>query len=192
MQNDTERQDLRRRIKEAIASKDAGAAVRRARRLLAAASSKPADVMFCASAFTGIAEALTNDLRAQTTQDLHRALCHGRADPSFLTTEAVLSNYVLDLTVGGYGSYVDELLNPQSALARFKPDLVLILLDLEDIAGRLPDLCADGIGSAVEAEIEESVGSRGAAAQKLSLGKLRSNPLSGLRRPGPHLARRCC
>ena len=75
----------------------------------------------------------------------------------FLATEAVLSNYVLDLQVGGYGSYVDELLNPQSALAKFKPDIVFVLLDLEDIAGRLPDLCADGIGEGVDAEIEESV-----------------------------------
>ena len=75
----------------------------------------------------------------------------------FLATEAVLSNYVLDLQVGGYGSYVDEMLNPQSALAKFKPDVVCVLLDLEEIAGRLPDLCADGIGQGVEAEIEESV-----------------------------------
>ena len=75
----------------------------------------------------------------------------------FLTTEAVLSNYVLDLHVGGYGSYVDEMLNPQSALAKFKPDIVFVLLDLDDIAGRLPDLCADGIGEGVDAEIEESV-----------------------------------
>jgi FkbH-like protein len=64
---------------------------------------------------------------------------------------------VLDIEVGGYGSYVDEMLNPQSALAKFKPDVVCVLLDLEDIAGRLPDLCADGIGQGVEAEIEESL-----------------------------------
>jgi FkbH-like protein len=49
------------------------------------------------------------------------------------------------------------MLNPQSALARFKPDIILVLLDMDDIAGRLPDLCADGIGESVEAEIEESV-----------------------------------
>ena len=77
---------------------------------------------------------------------------------SFLAAEAVLSNYVLDLQVGGYGSYADELLNSQSALADFKPDLILILLDLEEIAGRLPDLCADGIGAKAEEEIEECAG----------------------------------
>jgi FkbH-like protein len=49
------------------------------------------------------------------------------------------------------------MLNSQSALAKFKPDLVLVLLDLEEVAGRLPDLCADGIGRDVDQEIEECV-----------------------------------
>jgi FkbH-like protein len=156
MQNDTERQDLRRRIKEAASAQDAGTAVTLARRLLAV-SGKPADVMFCASTFTGIADTLTSQLQAKRLKTyIVRSVTIEPILPS-LTTEAVLSNYVLDLTVGGYGSYVDELLNPQSALAKFKPDLVFILLDLEDIAGRLPALCADGIGDAVETEIRESV-----------------------------------
>jgi FkbH-like protein len=156
MQNDTERQDLRRRIKDAASAQDAGTAVTLARRLLAV-SGKPADVMFCASTFTGIADTLTSQLRAKRLKIyIVRSVTIEPILP-FLTTEAVLSNYVLDISVGGYGSYVDELLNPQSALAKFKPDLVFILLDLEDIAGRLPALCADGIGDSVEAEIGESV-----------------------------------
>jgi FkbH-like protein len=156
MLNDTERQDLRSRIKQATAVEDAGTAVTHVRSLLAS-SNKPADVMFCASAFTGIAEALTSKLRAKRLKTyIVRSVTIEPIIP-FLKTEAVLSNYVLDLDVGGYGSYVDELLNPQSALAKFKPDLIFVLLDLEDIAGRLPALCADGIGDAVEAEIEESV-----------------------------------
>src|SRR6202453_3701747 len=156
MQNDIERQDLRRRIKEAASAQDARTAVNLARRLLAV-SSKPADIMFCASTFTGIADTLTSQLGAKRLKTyIVRSVTIEPILP-FLTTEAVLSNYTLDLTVGGYGSYVDELLNPQSALAKFKPDLVFILLDLEDIAGRLPALCADGIGDAVETEIGESV-----------------------------------
>jgi FkbH-like protein len=156
MQNDTERQDLRRRIKEAALSQDVRTTVALARRLLAV-SGKPADVMFCASTFTGIADALTSQPRAKRLKTyIVRSVTVEPILP-FLTTEAVLSNYVLDLTVGGYGSYVDELLNPQSALAKFKPDLVFILLDLEDIAGRLSQLCADGIGDAVEVEVGESV-----------------------------------
>ncbi len=113
--------------------------------------------MFCASAFGGIADALKSQLGArQLRAYVVRSVTVEPILP-FLATEAVLANYVLDLQVGGYGSYVDELLNPQSALAKFKPDIVFVLLDLEDIAGRLPDLCADGIGDGVDAEIEESL-----------------------------------
>src|SRR5258707_7299003 len=156
MQSDSERQELRHLIKEAISRRDAGSAVQHSRTLLAA-SGKPADVMFCASAFAGIADVLAQQPQARRLKAyLVRSVTVEPILP-FLTTEAVLSNYVLDIQVGGYGSYVDEMLNPQSALAKFKPDVVCVLLDLEDIAGRLPDLCADGIGRGVEAEIEESV-----------------------------------
>jgi FkbH-like protein len=156
MQSEPERQELRRSVKEAAARQDASAAVRYGRTLLAA-SNKPADVMFCASAFASIADALKSQLGATRLRAyLVRSVTVEPILP-FLATEAVLANYVLDLQVGGYGSYVDELLNPQSALAKFKPDIVFVLLDLEDIAGRLPDLCADGIGEGVDAEIEESV-----------------------------------
>ena len=54
-------------------------------------------------------------------------------------------------------------------LRAFKPDLVLILLDLEEIAGRLPDLCADGIGAEVEKEIEECVARMAQLLRSLSL-----------------------
>ena len=142
MQNDSERQELRRNFKDAVSNEDAGSAIRYGRTLLA--SGKPADIMFCASAFTRIADALSRQPAAKRLKAyIVRSVTVEPILP-FLTTEAVLSNFVLDLQVGGYGSYVDEMLNPQSALAKFKPDIVLVLLDLEDIAGRLPDLCADG------------------------------------------------
>ncbi|WP_433974170.1 HAD-IIIC family phosphatase [Tunturiibacter lichenicola] len=156
MQSDTERQELRRSIKAAASAHEAAAVVRHSRHLLAV-SNKPADVMFCASTFNGIAEDLTNQMRARRLKTyIVRSVTVEPIVP-YITTEAVLSNYMLDLHVGGYGSYVDELLNPQSALAAYNPDLVCILLDLEDIGGRLPDLCADGIGERVDAEIDESV-----------------------------------
>ena len=156
MQSDTERQELRHRIKEAATRRDANSAVQYSRRLLAT-SGKPADVMFCASAFAGIADALAQQPAARRLKAYVVRSVTVEPILPFLTTEAVLSNYVLDIQVGGYGSYVDEMLNPQSTLAKFKSDIVCVLLDLEDIAGRLPDLCADGIGQSVEAEIEESV-----------------------------------
>jgi FkbH-like protein len=157
MQSDSERLALRRQIKDAASSRDAGTAVRCARTLVATVN-KPADVMFCASVFAGIAEFIQCQPGARTLKTYVVRSVTVEPILPFLTVEAVLSNYVLDLKVGGYGSYADELLNPQSALADFKPDLVLILLDLEEIAGRLPDLCADGRGVGVEEEVEECVG----------------------------------
>jgi HAD superfamily phosphatase (TIGR01681 family) len=156
MQSDSERQELRRCIKEAASRQDASAAVHYGRRLLAA-SNKSADVMFCTSAFADLADALAVQPAAKRLKvHIVRSVTVEPLLPYF-ATEAVLSNYVLDLQIGGYGSYVDEMLNPQSALAKFKPDVVFVLLDLEDIAGRLPELCADGIGEVVEAEVEKSL-----------------------------------
>ena len=156
MQTDSERQELRRCIRDAASRQDASAAVQYGRQLLAA-SNKPADVMFCASAFAGISDVLMNQRVAKSLKVYVVRSVTVEPILPYLATEAVLSNYVLDLRVGGYGSYVDELLNPQSALAKFKPDVIFVLLDLEDIAGRLPELCADGLGEHVETEINESL-----------------------------------
>ena len=153
MQSDIERQDLRRCVKDAVSNQDADAAVRYARRLIST-SNKSADVMFCASAFAGISDSIKSQLGAKGLRTFVVRSVTVEPIMPFLAAEAVLSNYVLDLHIGGYGSYADELLSPQSALADFKPDLVLVLLDLEEVAGRLPDLCADGIGARVEVEIE--------------------------------------
>ena len=156
MQTDSERQELRRCIKDAASRQDASAAVQYGRQLLVA-SNKPADVMFCASAFAGISDVLLNQRVAKSLNVYVVRSVTVEPILPYLATEAVLSNYVLDLRVGGYGSYVDELLNPQSALAKFKPDVIFVLLDLEDIAGRLPELCGDGLGEHVETEINESL-----------------------------------
>ena len=154
MQNESERQDLRRCIKDAVSKKDASAALKLGQALLAA-SSKPADAMFCASSFATIADALQNQLGARRLKTFVVRSVTLEPIVPFLSAEAACSNYLLDLQLGGYGSYMDELLNPGSALAQFKPDLVLIVLDLAEIAGRLPDLCANGIGAQVESEVDE-------------------------------------
>jgi FkbH-like protein len=157
MLSDLERQELRRSVKDAVSSRDAGAAIKHARSLIAS-SNKAADVMFCSSAFAGIADAIKRlpGVRVLRTYVVRSVT----VEPilPFLAVEAILSNYVLDVQVGGYGSYADELLNSQRTLAEFKPDLVLVLLDLEEIAGRLPDLSADGVGAGVEEEIETCAG----------------------------------
>jgi FkbH-like protein len=154
MLGDQERQDLRRNIKEAVSQSDPITAVKYGR-ILVDLSGKAADVMYCASSFAQLADALSDQPGVRRLKTYVVRSVTVEPILPFLSVEAVLSNYVLDLQVGGYGSYVDEMLNSQSALAKFKPDLVLVLLDLEEIAGRLPDLCADGIGAEVNQEIEE-------------------------------------
>ncbi|HEV2618658.1 MAG TPA: HAD-IIIC family phosphatase [Acidobacteriaceae bacterium] len=156
MQTDPQRRELRQSIKDAASSKDAAAVVSLVRQFLAS-SRKPADVMFCASSFAGVAGGLAFQLGMKKLKTyLVRSVTVEPIVP-YLETQAVLSGYVLDLKIGGYGSYVDELLNPDSALARFQPDLVLLILDLEDIAGSLPNLCAKGVSAEVQPEIEEAV-----------------------------------
>jgi len=157
MQSDADRREQRREIKDAAARQDAAGVVAGARRLLAE-SSKPADVAFCATALAGIADALRDQLGARRLKTYVVRSVTVEPVLASLAVEAVLANYLLDLEVGGYGSYADELLNSDSSLAKFHPDLVLILLDLEEIAGRLPELCVEGTGAEVEREIEECVG----------------------------------
>ena len=160
MQSDAERKNLRRGIQEAAVRQDAACAVECARRLMAD-SAKPADAMFCATAFASIGDALREQLGARRLKTfIVRSVTVEPILPS-LSVEAVLANYALEIQVGGYGSHADELLNKDSSLAKFEPDLVLILLDLEEIAGQLPDLCADGVGAGVEKEIDECVARMG-------------------------------
>jgi len=156
MQVDPTRHDLRQAMRDAASTHDAAAVVASGRRLLSA-SSTLVDVKFCASVFAENTAAIKDQLKARSLKTfIVRSVTVEPVLP-FLAVEAVLANLVLDLRVGGFGSYFDELMSPQSELAKFAPDVVLILLDLEDIAGRLPDLCADGLGAEVHGEIEEAV-----------------------------------
>jgi FkbH-like protein len=156
MQSDAERQELRGKIKEAASRQDAEATVRYGRELMET-SGKPSDAMFCASAFAGIADAMKEQLGTRRLKAYVVRSVTVEPMVPFLATEAVLLNYFLDIQVGGYGSYIDEMLSPQSALAKFHPDAVFVLLDMEEMAGRLPELCADGIGAGVEEEIDQCV-----------------------------------
>jgi FkbH-like protein len=156
MQNDSPRGIFRCEIEEAASRHDAAALVTASRNLVSI-SSKSADFMFCAAAIARVADQICDQLGARRLKTY--VVRSVTVEPIFplLTIEAVLSNYLLDLRVGGYGSYADELLNPSSQLAQSRPDLVLVILDLEDIAGDLPNMCATGKVASVENEIEESV-----------------------------------
>ena len=151
METEVERQETRSQLKAAVAARQANDVVRHARELLR--SNKAADTMFCASAFKSIA----GELEAESYTKLNAYIVRSvTAEPilPYLIVEAVMSGYVLDITVGGFGSYFDEMLNEESSLSRSEADLVFVLLELEDIAGGLPDLCAGGSGAGVEAELE--------------------------------------
>ena len=154
MQSDSARQELRRRVKEAAAQRDAEATIEGARALIAS-SGKATDVMFSASALSALGDVIVEQRTARKLRTFIVRSVTVEPFLPYLTTEAVFWNYVLDVRLGGYGSYAEELLNPASSLGSFKPDLVIILLDLEEMAGRLPDLCADGRGMGVRDEIEE-------------------------------------
>jgi FkbH-like protein len=156
MLSDPQRQELRARIKAAVAARDAAAVMKDCRELLT--SGKPADTAFCGTSITQMAGALVEQLGAKRLSTyLVRSVTVEPMLPA-LTVEAALAGYVLDVQVGGYGSYMDEMLNPQSALAQSGAELVIVMLDLEEIAGQLPGLCADGRGVGVAEELEQSVG----------------------------------
>jgi len=155
MESEVERQEVRRALSEAVSAGQAQDALRHAQNLLR--SRRPADTMFCASAFKNIGEALVKQAACRRIKTFVVRSVTLEPILPFLTVEAALAGYVLDIEIGGYGAYMDEMLNPQSDLDRSQAELVLVLLDLEEISGRLPDMCADGHGVGVEPEIAGSV-----------------------------------
>lgn len=152
-----ERQALRGSVKEAVSRQDARGAVAACRELLRR-SGNPTDVNFCAGNLKAMAEGLRGmeGIRALRTYVV-RSVTMEPMLPN-LTMEALLSGYLLELEVGGYGSYLQEMIDPQGALAAFDPDLLLVVFDLEDVAGALPEMCGDGVGARVEDEIAGCVG----------------------------------
>jgi len=155
MDVDLQRREARQALDRAVRDGQAGEVVRQALALLGCG--KASDTMVCASAFAKAAGSLVEQggcrrlktyvVRSVTVEPLM----------PFLAVEAVLNGYVLETELGGYGSYIEEMLDPGSSLGRARADLVLVLVDLEDVCGQLPGLCADGRGGGVEAEIEETV-----------------------------------
>lgn len=147
------RQELRRSIRAGAATGGEPVAVlAQVRELLAIG--KPADAMLCASALNGIGDALvgTKHLRRLKTCVV-RSVTVEPVLP-YLRVEAALAGFLLEPEVGGYGSYMDDMLNPDGVLrAGAEFDLALVILDLEDVAGGLADLCADGRGTGVAEEI---------------------------------------
>jgi len=152
-----ERQALRRDVKEAVGRTDARGAISACHELLSR-SANPTDVNFCAGNLKGMDEALRKleGIRALRTYVV-RSVTIEPMLPNIIM-EALLSGYLLELEVGGYGSYMQEMIDPKGTLAGFDPELLLVLFDLEDVAGALPEMCGDGVGARVEEEIAGCVG----------------------------------
>ena len=141
-----EREALRRSIKEAEATADARSVLADCRTLVDRSDS-PADMAFCCNTLRGAVEG-ARSLRTFVVRSV-------TMEPMLLNlkVEAALAGYALELRVGGFGSYAEEMMDPDGALGRFAPELVVVVFDLEDVAGRLPELCGDGVGAEVEGEI---------------------------------------
>ncbi len=148
---DTEWRQTRASLGEAVAAGDAAKALHAVRELLAHA--KTSDLAFCATALKKLSGALVAQGHKLLRTFVVRSVTVEPVLPA-LQVEAALNGYFLELQVGGYGSYMEELLDPEGAIGRARPDLVCILLDTEEIAGSLPVLCAGGDGEAVAAEVE--------------------------------------
>jgi FkbH-like protein len=152
--SDTERQEARGRIRAAAAGQNAAVVIAEVRRLIRGTAKPTVDAMFAASVLDSMRDAMI----AQTGRAVKTFFVRSTTvEPvlPFLKVEAALLGLVLELEMGGYGSYVDELMNERAALAQFQPDLVFVALEVEDVAGRLAELCA----AARAAEVDEEIGS---------------------------------
>jgi len=154
MPDDGRRAELRAELKAAVAGRDAAAAVSCVRALTGEADAKAGDLFVCASALAKLAPELraTPGMRGLRTF-FARSVTVEPMLPQIAVT-GVLAGLALEMKVGGFGSWMDELLNP-AGLAQI--ELLVLVLDLEDVAGRLPEMCADGVGAEVDAEIAGAV-----------------------------------
>ena len=155
MLDESRRQELRHSVQTAVAAKDARTAIGSIRALLR--SDKPSDVQFCARAAQALADEINQQPEIRRLRTFVVRSVTVEPVLPYLQTAALLSDFFLETTVGGFGSYMDDLLSPQGAVALARPDLLFIILDLEDVAGHLPDLCADGVGSTVDQAIAGAV-----------------------------------
>ena len=154
MPDDVRRGELRAELKAAVAAREAATAVACVRELAGGAEAKAGDVFVCASALGKLGPELRGlaGMRALRTF-VARSVTVEPMLPQ-IVVEGVLAGLALEMRVGGFGSWMDELLNPVG-LAEI--ELLVLVLDLEDVAGRLPEMCADGVGAEVAAEIGGAV-----------------------------------
>jgi len=157
MLSEAERQDLRDSLRTLSVEGRASEFISTMRKLTRDTPKPVPDAMFCASLLEKAKDALAVQTGARRLKTFVVRSVTLEPILPFFKNEAALNGLLLEIEAGGYGSYVDEMLNPESALARFAPDLTFVILELEDVAGGLPELCADGSGRGVDHEIDAAI-----------------------------------
>ncbi len=150
MLTEVQRSEMRERITKLTGEGKAAAALSAAGLLLRETPKPGADASFCLSALTRVAEALTTagSLRRLRTFVVRSVTLEPMVP--MLRVEAALQGLWLELQLGEYGSYLDDPTNPAGALGQYDPDLVLVVLDLDDIAADLVQRSAAGSGQGVD------------------------------------------
>lgn len=116
-------------------------------------SGKPSDVAFSAASLRQLGDAFrSRRLLWSLRMFIVRSVTVEPILPT-LAVEAALAGFLLEPEIGGYGSFFEEMLSPDSALLRSGADVVLVALDLEDICSGLEDLCVRGDTDRVKGEL---------------------------------------
>ncbi len=151
---ETARTELRARIRDSATAQRPREVLSGVRELLSGTAKPGSDASFCLSAIKGVEDSLVRETGARRlrTYIVRSVTVEPMLAP--LKVEAALAGLLLEVEVGGFGSFVDDLMNDAGALAVFKPELVVIVLEVEDLASGLPEMCAAGVGATVPAEIE--------------------------------------
>lgn len=157
MLSEAERTEARARITSTAAGAHPGQLLAAVEKLLHETPKPTADASFCASALTRSADLLTSQgaLKRLKTFVVRSVTLEPLLAP--FRVEAALLGLWLDLKLGDYGSYLDDPINPVGSLAQFEPDLVVIVLDLGDVAADLIDRAASGSAQATSEAIAAAV-----------------------------------
>ncbi len=135
--------DLRSAVRQAIVNKDQYKLCATIQQVLNPESC-PSDVIYTASRIKELEPAAAKELGLKTVQTWCARSVTVEPIVPYLITHAAMAGLRIDIKLGGYGSFIDEMVNPQGVLLRSSPELVLLLLDADDFAGQLPDACSKG------------------------------------------------
>jgi FkbH-like protein len=148
-----ERQEARVEARASLESADFYGALQAVRRLMARPHTA-ADVSFAAKLLKEMTRQGAEDAGLKVLRTYIARSTTIEPVLPYIVVENALRGLWLDVTVGGYGSFFEELSDPEGNLTRSLPDLVSVLLDVEDIAGDVREACAtartDAAGTAAE------------------------------------------